>query len=418
MAMRDILERQADTIEYVLHTHGLRAQVDGGKLSPRLAHFRLTLPPGVRPAQVAPTVPEIADTLGVMACRLTANEDGVYLEVPRPDPVPVRLLPIAQRVADVVPPTTATLGLDVDGTPLLLRLDSPDVDPVLLSGDRRSGKSSLIRGMALSLALHNSPERLRLLLLDCTGEGAAFSGLEELPHLACPVAYGPVEALVSLRWALRAMSRRAHTHPADDDELTFSDEDMDGGAPLTSQGDEPALVILVDGGETIGMCSNRRTASEGVDALRRLLSGGGRLGLHIVVATERPEVMLEVSEDWRSHIAGVVSSVEAARMATGLKGSGANALLGAGDFLVSLNTELIRFQAGAVSDGEVWKAVALIRECAQIEPESRSQAHAQYDEAAAPSFTTRRRPVMDRPAFEQPSRPHQPVPMRRSWVGD
>jgi DNA segregation ATPase FtsK/SpoIIIE-like protein len=416
MAMKEILDRQADTIEYVLHTHGLRAQVDGGKLSPRLAHFRLTLPPGVRPAQVAPTVPEIADTLGVIAVRLSANEDGLYLEVPRPDPVPVRLLPIAQRVADVVPPTTATLGLDVEGTPLLLRLDSPDVDPVLVSGDVRSGKSSLLRGMALSLALHNSPERLRLLLLDCSGDGVAFRGLEELPHLACPVAYGPVEGLVSLRWALRALSRRAYAHPSEEDELTFGDED-EGRSP-SSQGEEPALVIMLDGAESLCMGNSRGAASESVDALRRLLSSGGRHGIHMVVATERPEVMLEVSEDWRSHIAGAVSSVEAARMATGLKGSGANALIGAGDFLVSLNAELIRFQAGAVSQGEVAKAVALIQECAQIEPESRSNNHPQYDEVAAPTFTTRQRPVLDRPRFDAPASNSQPVPLRRSWVGE
>ena len=418
MAMRDILDHQADTIEYVLHTHGIQAQVEGGKLSPRLAHFRLTMPPGVRPAQVAPTVPEIADTLGVVACRLAASEDGLYLEVPRPDPVPVRLLPIAQRVADVVPPTTATLGLDVEGTPLLLRLDSPDVDPVLIAGDTRSGKSSLLRGMALSLALHNSPERLRLLLLDCTGDAVAFRGLEDLPHLACPVAYGPVEAIVSLRWALRAMSRRAHMRPSAEDELTFGDEDE--GASSSPQGDEPALVIMVDGADALCLSSNRRAASEGLDAFRKLLSNGSRHGIHMVVASERPDVMIEVSEDWRSHIAGAVSSVEAARIATGLKGSGANALLGMGDFMVSLNAELIRFQAGAVSEGEVAKAVTLIQECAQIEPESRSQAHAQYDEVAAPTFTTRQRPVMERPAFNQsmPSVSNQPVPLRRSWVGD
>jgi S-DNA-T family DNA segregation ATPase FtsK/SpoIIIE len=416
MAMRDILEHQADTIEYVLHTHGLQAQVDGGKLSPRLAHFRLTLPPGVRPAQVAPIVPEIADTLGVVACRLSTSEEGMYLEVPRPDPVPVRLLPIAQSVADVVPPTTATLGRDVEGTPLLLRLDSPDVDPVLIAGDRRAGKSSLLRGMALSLALHNSPERLRLLLLDCTGEGVAFRNLEGLPHLACPVAYGPVEALVSLRWALRAMSRRAHTRPSDDDELTFGDEDE--GMSNTPNGEEAALVIMIDGADTLCMSNNRRAASEGVDALRKLLSNGSRLGIHMVVATGRPEVLIEVSEDWRSHISGAVSSVEAARIATGLKGSGANALLGMGDFMVSLNSELIRFQAGAVSEGEVAKAVALIQECAQIQPEARSQP--QYDEVAAPTFTTRRRPVLDRPAFDQTisAASSQPVPLRRSWVGD
>src|SRR6478672_617592 len=153
MAMREILDRQAGAIEYVLHTHGMQAQVDGGKLSPRLARFHLVLPPGVSPTRLSPLVPEIADALGVMSCRLAVSEDGVYLEAPRPDPVPVRLLPLVQRVADVVPPATASLGLDTDGTPLLLRLNSPEVDPVIVSGDRAAGKSNLMRGMALSLAL-------------------------------------------------------------------------------------------------------------------------------------------------------------------------------------------------------------------------------------------------------------------------
>src|SRR5512140_3097062 len=118
MAMRDILDRQAGTIEYVLHTHGISAQVDGGKLSPRLAHFHLLLPPGFNPSRLGHFIPDLADALGVTNCRLSASETGIYLEVPRPDPVPVRLLPLVQRVADVVPPATATLGMDTDSTPL------------------------------------------------------------------------------------------------------------------------------------------------------------------------------------------------------------------------------------------------------------------------------------------------------------
>src|SRR5437879_3249512 len=166
MAIRDILNRQAGAIEYVLHTHGIRAEVDGGKLSPRLAHFHLVLPAGLRISQLSPLMPEVADALGVVSCRLSQLEGEVYVEVPRPDPVPVRLLPLVQRVADVVPPITATLGLDTEGTPLLLRLNSPEVDPTIITGAQGSGKSSLLRGMALSLALHNSPDKLRLLLLD------------------------------------------------------------------------------------------------------------------------------------------------------------------------------------------------------------------------------------------------------------
>src|ERR1043165_8728852 len=123
MSLREILDHQACTIEYILHSHGIRAQVDGGRLSPRLAQFHLVLPPRFNPSRLASLIPEIANALGVISCRLAQQEGEVYLEAPRPDPVPVRLLPLVQRVADVVPPITATLGLDTEGTPLLLRLN-------------------------------------------------------------------------------------------------------------------------------------------------------------------------------------------------------------------------------------------------------------------------------------------------------
>src|SRR5436190_8554621 len=218
MAMRDILDRQANSIEYVLHTHGINARIDGGKLSPRLSHFHIVLPPGVRPTQLSPLVPEISEALGITSSRLAPEPagDGVFLEVPRPDPVPVRLLPLVQRVADVVPPLAATLGLDTEGTPLLLRLNASGVDPLLVSGSKGAGKSHLLRGMAISLSLHNSPERLKLLLLDVTGDGVAFKGMAGLPHLACPIANGLSDSLVALRWALRTLARRdATSHDAD-----------------------------------------------------------------------------------------------------------------------------------------------------------------------------------------------------------
>lgn len=359
MAMREILDRQAGAIEYVLHTHGMRAQVDGGKLSPRLARFHLVLPPGVSPTRLSPLVPEIADALGVMSCRLAVSEDGVYLEAPRPDPVPVRLLPLVQRVADIVPPATASLGLDTDGTPLLLRLNSPEVDPVIISGDRASGKSSLMRGMALSLALHNSPDRLRLLLLDCTGERTAFSGLDRLPHLACPVASGPVDTLVSLRWALRMLSRRAH-FADDEDELTFDDFGDEPQYEQTQQGQETELVILLDGADALCSMNNKRANAEAADALQQLLSAGSAHGIHIVMSAERPDEIVGVNTGWGARIVGRVTSPEEARIATGIKGSGAQGLLGAGDFLITLNAELIRFQAASISDAELARAVDLI----------------------------------------------------------
>jgi S-DNA-T family DNA segregation ATPase FtsK/SpoIIIE len=427
MALRDILDRQANTIEYILHTHGIKATVDGGKLSPRLAHFHVALPPGVRPTQLSPLVPEMADALGVAAVRLSPGGDGgVYVEVPRPDPVPVRLLSLVQRVADVVPPTTATLGLDTDATPLLLRLNAADVNPVLVTGNPGSGKSRLLRGIALSLALHNSPDRLKLLLLDASGEGAAFRGLEGLPHLACPVAVGAVDTVVSLRWALRALARRDASSPRQDpedgDELFFEDEPAYPPAGERGYGgpdEEPALVVLVDGAESLVAGPNGRANAEAVQAITRLVAGN-KHGIHLVVASERPDIDLGV--DWGARITGTILSSELARIATGMKGSGAQGLLGSGDFLISLNAELIRFQAAGASSADVARAADLITNWAasQLTGPAARQPHAQADPGhrysdAPPSMRAHRQPAS--PERDEQYAP-EPVPLRRVWAGE
>jgi DNA segregation ATPase FtsK/SpoIIIE-like protein len=403
MALRDILDRQANSIEYVLHIHGIRGQVDGGKMSPRLTHFHIMLPPGVRPAQLTSLVPEIADALGVVSCRLAPNDEGVYLEVPRPDPVPVRLLPLVQRVADVVPPFTATLGLDTDSTPLLLRLNSPDVDPVIVAGNPGAGKSNLLRGMALSLALHNSPQRMGLLLLSGAADGSAFRGLDGLPHLACPVARGPVNSLVSLRWALRTLTRRAHL--SERDELSFDGDDMGEDERLfeySGQAEEPVLVIMVDGADELCSTGNRRADAEALDALNRLLAEGRRHNIHMVVSAQQLDRLGDVR--WSARISGWVSSPEAARLATGIKGSGAHGLLGAGDFLITLNAELIRFQAAGASEGEVRKAVDYLL--------SHTQAPSQaYGEEGMVPATRSRSGKPERHVEE-------PIQLRRNWSGE
>ncbi len=405
MALRDILDRQANNIEYIMHTHGINARVDGGRLSPRLAHFHIVLPPGVRPTQLSPLVPEMSEALGVTTSRLAPEPagDGVFLEVPRPDPIPVRLLSLVQRVAEVVPPITATLGLDTEGTPLLLRLNASDVDPLLVSGSQGAGKSRLLRGMALSLSLHNSPDRLKLLMLDATADGVAFKGMEGLPHLACPIANSPLDALASLRWALRTLGRReSASHDRDSDELFFDEEEESRFGQPQVQGDNPTLVIMIDGADRLLSTPNPRANAEAADALNRLLAGGSRHDIHMVVSSDRPDLGLEA--DWGARITGTTLSAEMARMATGMKGSGAQGLLGSGDFLISLNAELLRFQAGGVSSAEVDKAVALINSWANAPRGQELSARADI--------------VTLQPRYERERPVEEPIPLRRSWAGE
>jgi S-DNA-T family DNA segregation ATPase FtsK/SpoIIIE len=412
--MRDILDRQANSIEYILHTHGIHARVDGGRLSPRLSHFHIVLPPGVRPTQLSPLVPEMSEALGVTSSRLALEPsgEGVFLEVPRPDPIPVRLLPLVQRVADIVPPLTATLGLDTEGTPLLLRLNAPDVDPLLISGGRAAGKSRLLRGMALSLSLHNSPDRLKLLLLDVTGDNVAFKGMQGLPHLACPIADGTLDSLAGLRWALRTLTRReSGSRSAHSDELFFDDEDEDvpHANHIQSQDDSPALVIMIDGVDRLLSTSDRRARTEASDALNRLLTTGNRHNIHIVVSSEHPDLDLEVN--WGGRVTGQTTSAEMARLATGMKGSGAQGLLGSGDFLISLNNELLRFQAGTVSSAETDKAIALINSWANA-PRSRGAVSPPEGIATLPPRRERERERGPEHYIEEP------IPLRRSWAGE
>src|SRR5437016_4954280 len=119
--MQRYLEEQANIVEDVLADHDLAGHVTGGALSPRLIHFQLALPAGLRLARLTPALPALAAALGVEAVRLAPDADTgrPTLEVPRPDPVTVRLLPLARNVAAIAPACTATLGQDVAGAPLL-----------------------------------------------------------------------------------------------------------------------------------------------------------------------------------------------------------------------------------------------------------------------------------------------------------
>src|SRR3954453_22090384 len=102
--MRRQLEKQANAIEQVLHEHGLMARVAGGSISPRLVHYHLDLPPGVRFADVSRLLPQIARQTGAEAVRLAHDPDSCLptVEIPRDDPVPVRLLPLARAIIEAV----------------------------------------------------------------------------------------------------------------------------------------------------------------------------------------------------------------------------------------------------------------------------------------------------------------------------
>ncbi len=340
--MRRVLHYQADRIEMVLASHRVPARVSGGTVTPRLVRYQLSTPLGVRVRQVAGLAEEIALSLGAATCRVFREEGQMQVEVPRTDGQAVSLLDLCRRLAreggagrGTVPPVTAVLGLDQEGVPLLLRLPSPNVAHALIAGTTGSGKTALARTIVASLALHNSQRALQVVLVDPKGRG--LLPFEGLPHLLGPVVTRLEEALPLLERLVAEMERR----------------DAEGRC-------EPRLVVVLD--ELADLVQVGGRPMEGL--LTRLTQRGREAGLHLVACTQKPTAAVIgglVKSNFPVRLVGSVPSPEDAKVATGLAGTGAERLLGQGDFLVVAQGQVVRMQAAYVTAGEVRALVGRLR---------------------------------------------------------
>ena len=327
MGWRKRLEYQADQIEAVLAAHRCPGRVTGGRVTPWLIRFDVIPRPGVRVAAVKALAEELALTLNVPTVRVARRGAAIAVEVPRTNPPPIRLLPLLRTVTDI-PPVTAILGMDEEGVPLLIRLSSPSVAHVLVAGTTGSGKTALLRTMALSLALrHPNPRGLALVMMDPRGSG--FGRFDGLPHLSRPVirdAGEAVEALASLVRLMERRDRRGETAP-----------------PVVVFIDELADLLMVGGKEAEGH-------------LTRLAQRGRGAGIHLVAATQKPTATAVgslVKANFPARLVGKVASVEDARVAAGRSGTGAERLDGRGDFLAIAGGRVIRFKAAYVTEAEL-----------------------------------------------------------------
>jgi S-DNA-T family DNA segregation ATPase FtsK/SpoIIIE len=215
--------------------------------------------------------------------------------------------------------------------PLLLRLPSPNVAHVLVAGTTGSGKTALARSIVSSLAVNNGQRSLQLVLIDPKGRG--FLPFEGLPHLLEPVVTRVDEALPLLQRLVAEMERR----------------DAEGRS-------EPRLVVALDELADLVQVGGREV--EG--ALTRLTQRGREAGIHLVACTQKPTAAVIgglVKSNFPVRIVGSVSSPEDAKVATGIGGTGAERLLGQGDFLVVAQGQVTRMQAAYVSVQQVRELV-------------------------------------------------------------
>jgi S-DNA-T family DNA segregation ATPase FtsK/SpoIIIE len=303
-------------------------------MTARTIQFHLAPAANTRLAKLESLTEEVALALGTPTARLTRNNGTLSIEVPRRDARFISLSELdAQLKSDehlrraLDSPGTAILGLDSEGVPLLLRLASPDVAHCLIAGTTGSGKTELARTIIASLVTHQKPRDIQLALFDPKLRG--FAPFVSAPHLLFSIVADAEETMARLSYLVNEMERR--------------DRDLI---------ERPRIVIVIDElADLLQMCGNELEL-----LLTRLVQRGRSAGISLIACTQKPMARVVgglVKANFPVRLVGRVASTDDARVAAGIGGTGAEKLVGRGDFMLIASGQTIRFQAALVKPEEI-----------------------------------------------------------------
>ena len=364
------INQTAGLIMKTLADFGIPATVIGYRVGPSVTQFAVQpgfiKKPGtdeedvqqmkVRVAQIASLEKDIALALSAQRLRIEAPVPGkpyVGIEVPNTHSSVVRLKTLLESEAfnKVGAPLTVAVGRDVSGNPLIADLSR--MPHLLIAGATGSGKSVCITSIAACLAMNNTPEDLRMVMIDSKMvELIRFNGL---PHL-----YGKVETnleriLGVLRWVVVEMEHRYRllesAHARDLDTYNRKLTRKADGKPL------PRIVVMID--ELADLMMSAPDVTE--HNLVRLAQMARATGIHLVVATQRPSTDVVtglIKANFPARLAFAVASGTDSRVI--LDYTGAESLLGRGDMLF-LNPEVgnpVRAQGVMITDMEIERIIS------------------------------------------------------------
>ncbi len=376
---RDI-NMTAGLIEKTLAEFGIPARVVGFRVGPTVTQFAVEpgfvekTSPGsegdsgrqkVRVSQISALARDLALALSAERLRIEAPVPGrpyVGIEVPNVRTSVVRLRPILETELfyRLNSPLAIALGRDVSGQPVVA--DLARMPHVLIAGTTGSGKSVCIAALTTCLVMNNTPEDLRLVMIDPKMvELVRFNGL---PHL-----YGKVETdleriLGVLRWTVAEMDRRYRlleaSHSRNLDSYNRKARRRRGEESL------PRIVVLIDELADLMMSAPDQTEP----ALVRLAQMARATGIHLVVATQRPSTDVVtglIKANFPARISFAVASSVDSRVI--LDSTGAESLLGRGDmlFIPPEASAPLRTQGVMVSDPEVERVITFWQKAVQRE---------------------------------------------------
>jgi S-DNA-T family DNA segregation ATPase FtsK/SpoIIIE len=381
------LEQNGAVLEEKLADFGVQGKVVGINPGPVITMYEYAPAPGIKISRIVNLADDLSMALKATSIRVVAPIPGkaaVGIEIPnaRREIVSIKAVLEAETFTLAVAPLTIALGKDITGNPVVTNLGR--MPHLLIAGATGTGKSVCINTVLSSLLFRNSPEELRLLLID--PKRIELNSFEGIPHLIHPVVTDAKMATRALRWAVEEMelryklladknvrniesynkllAREKTQKGKNREKEPESDEFSDGGLKHCKL---PYVVIIIDELADLMMVASREV-EESITRLAQMARAGG---IHLVLATQRPSVDVLtgiIKANIPTRISFQVSSKIDSR--TILDGSGAEALLGAGDmlFLPPGTAKLQRIHGAFISDVEItrltehWRAQKLMED--------------------------------------------------------
>jgi S-DNA-T family DNA segregation ATPase FtsK/SpoIIIE len=384
---REGMERELDRLGQVLvqklQTFNVECTIGGRTTGPVVTQFEVVPAPGVKVNRIANLDADLALAMKARSIRIVAPIPGkgaVGVEIPNPKAEMVYLREILEssqfgRTKAELP---LALGRDLTGRPFVA--DLARMPHALIAGATGSGKSVCLNAFITSLVYRHTPETLRFLLID--PKMVELSAYVDLPHLRHPVVTDPREAAGVLKWAVYEMERRYELlHANTVRSIGEFNKKLKQGVPmkrvhpkgpegdpdrwLWRDGPAPYVVLVVD-----ELADLMMTVQSEVEKPLTLLAQKARaIGIHLLVATQRPSVNVItglIKANFPTRVAFRVASKVDSR--TIIDQNGADALLGNGDmlFLPPGTSEPVRIQGAYIGTEETERLTSWYRDQATL----------------------------------------------------
>ncbi|MFL2648181.1 MAG: DNA translocase FtsK [Candidatus Actinomarinales bacterium] len=360
---KKLLQQTATDLTNLLKEHGVEAELTNIVPGPTVTRYEVELAPGVKVSKVTSLSHDIAYALATPDVRLLAPIPGrsaIGIEIPNRQRKLVSLGDVlsSTEAKKETHPLSVALGLDISGKPRLTNLS--ELPHVLIAGQTGAGKSSCINSIVTSLLTRTNPDEVKMVMVD--PKRVELGQYNNVPHLLTKVITNPKKAVDALTWAVSEMDRR-YDLLADGQvrDIDGYHEKYDAGLLDDEKFDRfPYIVVFIDELNDLMMVAGREVES----AIVRLAQMARAIGIHLVVATQRPSVDVitgVMKANIPSRLAFSVASTTDSRVI--LDQSGAEKLIGLGDMLVvtASNPRLERIQGAWVTEKEIKDVVSWVK---------------------------------------------------------